>query len=166
MEHFSAEAAQIVLNAPVKKTMIPLNVTHTAIVTKMIHARLLCPSKQLSQAGHLPQASTNLRYMLSSIITYFTDSYKSTFGFKDGPPIHDALTIAYVARPELFTSQRHRVDIELHGTFTSGETVVDMWQYQHCDDSWGVGGKNCLVAESIQVSPNTKLWAVEFIMHR
>jgi len=35
------EAAQIVLNAPVKKTMIPINVTHTAIVTHDIHSKIL-----------------------------------------------------------------------------------------------------------------------------
>jgi uridine nucleosidase len=38
-----AHAAQIVLNAPVKKTMVPINVTHTAIVTEEIHSQLLSP---------------------------------------------------------------------------------------------------------------------------
>ncbi|KLO15916.1 nucleoside hydrolase [Schizopora paradoxa] len=139
------EAAQIVLNAPVKKTMIPLNVTHTAIVTSEIHARLLSPSGS--------QSTTPLRHTLSTLISFFADSYKSVFGFEGGPPLHDALTIAYVAAPELFRTRRFRVDIELGGHHTSGETVVDLWDYRKAaEDDWGRDGKNCLVAESVDVS--------------
>lgn len=139
-----AHAAQIVLNVPVKKIMIPINVTHTAIVTREIHARLLYPTSDLGP-------STNLRHTLSSIISFFAESYKSTFGFNDGPPLHDALTIAYVAQPDLFQATRHRVDIELTGTHSLGATVVDIWKYRPCDDTWGRDGRNCLVAESLNV---------------
>lgn len=148
----SAHAAQIVLNAPVKKTMIPLNVTHTAIVTKRIHSLLLSPNTPVLEYGEPPKASSNLRYTLSTLITFFADTYKSTFGFADGPPLHDALTIAYVSCPEIFICERYRVDVELNGTHTCGETVVDVWQYRSCDDSWGSQGKNCLVAQSLDVS--------------
>jgi uridine nucleosidase len=90
--------------------------------------------------------------MLSTLIIFFSETYKSTFGFNDGPPLHDALTIAYVAHPEMFTCRRYRVDVELQGLHTSGETVVDVWGYRSCDDTWGVGGKNCIVAEAVDVS--------------
>jgi len=147
------EAAQIVLDAPVKKTMIPLNVTHTAIMTKQLHSKLLLGSDNstILADGVLPKPSSSLRYTLSTLISFFADSYRSTFGFLEGPPLHDALTIGYISRPELFMCQRHRVDVELCGTHTSGETVVDIWRYRSCDDSWGWRGKNCLVAESIDV---------------
>ncbi|KAJ7734006.1 Inosine/uridine-preferring nucleoside hydrolase domain-containing protein [Mycena maculata] len=147
-------AAQIVLDAPVKKTMIPINVTHTAIVTRAIHAKLLSPSSPYpaEASAPLPKAATNLRHTLSTLIGFFADSYKSTFGFNDGPPLHDALTVAYVAQPELFQAIRYRVDVELTGTHTSGETVVDVWNYQACDENaWGPGGKNCIVTRSIDV---------------
>ncbi|KAG6861572.1 hypothetical protein C0995_014868 [Termitomyces sp. Mi166 len=144
-----AHAAQIVLNAPVRTVMIPINVSHTAIVTKAIHTQLLSPGT--SEAETLSPAATNLRHTLSTLIGFFADSYKSTFGFNDGPPLHDALTIAYVSRPDLFTTIRKRVDVELAGTHTRGETVVDIWDYQKCDDTWGAGGKNCLVARSVKV---------------
>ncbi|KAJ8455456.1 hypothetical protein ONZ51_g12453 [Trametes cubensis] len=152
------EAAQIVLNVPVKKVMIPLNVTHTAIVTQSIHRRLLNPNVSPSPDGTLPPAATPLRHMLSTLLNFFTESYKSTFGFMDGPPLHDALTIAYVAMPELFTCRRYRVDVELSGEYTAGETVVDVWNYRACDDSWGRNGKNCLVAESVDVEGFFKLF--------
>lgn len=146
------EAAQIVLDVPVKKTMIPINVTHTAIVTRGILTQLLVPgSAPASIDKPLPQATSPLRHMLSTLIGFFAESYKSTFGFVDGPPLHDALTIAYVEKPELFTCKRYRVDVELAGTHTAGETVVDVFNYRSVDDSWGRNGKNCLVAEKLDV---------------
>lgn len=144
------EAAQIVLDAPVKTVMIPINVTHTAIVTSTIHSRLRSPHLPLLD-GVLAHPSTNLRSTLSSVISFFAGTYKSTFGFDQGPPLHDALTITYVSHPELFKAQRFRVDVELHGKHTAGETVVDVWNYRRCDDSWGSNGKNCVVAQSVQV---------------
>ena len=142
-----AEAAQIVLNAPIKKTMIPLNVTHTAIVTDEIHRCLLLP-----YTSSPTSASTPLRHTLSTLLHFFAKSYESTFGFSDGPPLHDALTIAYISQPGLFKCRRYRVDVELNGTHTAGETVVDMWGYRKVDEtSWGRNGRNCIVAESMDV---------------
>jgi len=145
-----AEATQIVLDAPVKTVMIPINVTHTAIVTSVIHSRLRSPLLPLLDSVPTPP-STNLRNTLSSLISFFAGSYKSTFGFDQGPPLHDALTIAYVSHPELFNAQRFRVDVELHGKHTAGETVIDVWNYRTCDASWGSTGKNCLVTQEVQV---------------
>ena len=147
---YIAHAAQIVLNVPVKKTMIPINVTHTAIVTRKIHGRLLDPASDLDSTV-LAKPATNLRHTLSTLISFFADTYKSTFGFNDGPPLHDALTIAYVTRPDLFQATRYKVAIELTGTHSLGETVVDIWKYAPCDDTWGRDGRNCLVAESLNV---------------
>ncbi|KAF5333546.1 hypothetical protein D9611_002721 [Ephemerocybe angulata] len=146
-------SSQIVLNVPVKKSMVPLNVTHTAIVTKALHSLLLDPKVKVQSQDQteLPKPATPLRHTLSTLISFFAASYKSTFGFDSGPPLHDALTIAYVAKPELFNATRYRVDIELSGTHTVGETVVDMWKYRPCDDTWGRHGRNCLVAESLNV---------------
>ncbi|KAJ7221673.1 Inosine/uridine-preferring nucleoside hydrolase domain-containing protein [Mycena pura] len=96
VEEFVSHTAQIVLDTPVKKTMIPLNVTHTAIVTRAIHARLRSPSSPPQDPNApLPNAATNLRHTLSTLISFFADTYKDTFGFNDGPPLHDALTVAY-----------------------------------------------------------------------
>jgi uridine nucleosidase len=146
-----AHAAQIVLNIPVKKTMIPINVTHSAIVTRKIHERLLDPASD-PDSTVLPKPATNLRHTLSTLISFFADSYKNVFGFNDGPPLHDALTIAYVVQPDLFQAKRYRVAIELTGTHSLGETVVDIWKYTPCDDTWGRDGRNCLVAESLNVN--------------
>jgi uridine nucleosidase len=145
----TAEAAQIVLDAPIPKVMIPLNVTHKAIVTDALHANLINPNP--SAHTPTPVAGSRLRHTLSTIISFFKETYKSTFGFLDGPPLHDALTIAYVCRPDLFTRRRYRVDVELSGIHTTGQTVADVWEYLKGDDTWGRTGKNCEVVTDLDV---------------
>ena len=127
--------ALLALNGAV---MIPLNVTHTAIFTAR-HMERLDPTR------------TPLRHTLSTLLSFFAHTYRDVFGFTDGPPLHDALTIAYLARPEVFKGKRQHVDIELRGEYSAGETIVDVWNYQRSDDSWGKMGKNCLVLESVDV---------------
>ncbi|KIK96071.1 hypothetical protein PAXRUDRAFT_337699 [Paxillus rubicundulus Ve08.2h10] len=143
------EAAQIVVDNPLKTVMIPINVTHTAIANKIIHSRLCSSSQDDNHTSDSP--STNLRAMMSSLITFFGDTYREVFDFQEGPPLHDALTIAYVSDPGLFQGKRYRVDVENHGRHTTGETVVDTWDYRKCDDTWGPTGKNCLILESLEV---------------
>ncbi|KAH8988555.1 nucleoside hydrolase [Lactarius akahatsu] len=145
------EAAQIVLDTPIPKAMIPLNVTHKAIVTDSLHANLINPTSTTHGApSGLP--SSRLRHTLSTLISFFRETYKSTFGFSDGPPLHDALTIAYVCRPDLFTRRRYRVDVELSGVHTAGQTVADVWEYLKGDDTWGRSGKNCEVATDLDIA--------------
>jgi uridine nucleosidase len=138
-----------VLNAPVPKTMIPLNVSHKAIVTNAVHAKLM------NSTAHAPpgaaSSDSQLRYMLSTVVSSFKEAYKSVFGFMDGPPLHDPLTIAYVSKPELFTAKRYRVDVELTGAHSSGQTVADVYEYMSVDDTWGRTGKNCEVATDLDV---------------
>ena len=136
------------LNTTVPKTMIPLNVTHKAIVTSSVHAKLIDSMAHEAPSG---APTSRLRHTLSTLISFFKDTYESTFGFMDGPPLHDALTIAYVSRPELFTGIRYRVDVELTGAHSSGQTVADVWGYLKADDTWGRTGKNCEVATDLDV---------------
>lgn len=144
--------------------MIPINVTHKAIVTYEIQHCLLAgvypssisTSDKLipgSPYPPLPTPKTPLRHTLGTIINYFASSYKSVFGFPSGPPLHDALTIAYVQKPELFQGKRYRVDVELNVGHCMGETVVDMWNHKGLnEESWGREGKNCFVVQEMDVS--------------
>ncbi|KAF9448428.1 nucleoside hydrolase [Macrolepiota fuliginosa MF-IS2] len=147
-------ATQVVLDAPVKTTMIPINVTHTAIATYEIQHRLLSGTHSpLSPNPPLPNPRTPLRHTLNTVITFFASTYKSVFGFHDGPPLHDALTIAYLQNPGLFKGRRYRVDVELStGSHCTGETVVDIWDYKRCgEEMWGRDGKNCFVVQELDV---------------
>jgi uridine nucleosidase len=140
-----------VLNAPVPKTMIPLNVTHKAIVTSAVHAKLMNSTAHDAPPPGAATASSQLRYTLSTLISAFREAYESVFGFMDGPPLHDALTIAYVSKPELFTGKRYRVDVELTGAHSSGQTVADVYGYLKVDDTWGRTGANCEVVTDLDV---------------
>lgn len=99
---------------------------------------------------------------MSTLLTFFASTYSAVFNFQDGPPVHDALCIAYLARPEIFQGKRYRVDVELQGEHTTGTTVVDLWEYKKDEltefkkdpesrASWGRLGKNVFVLEELDV---------------
>ncbi|GAA5856742.1 hypothetical protein JCM8547_008818 [Rhodosporidiobolus lusitaniae] len=159
-----AHAASIVFNCELPVVICPLNLTHTALFTPDIHRELLQPSRALgipptpplTPGGELPTACSPLRHTLSTNLTFFAEAYKRKYGM-EGPPLHDALTVAYIAKPELFKGTRYRVDVELNGTHTLGSTVVDLWEYKkaYLDPSpsnWGRNGKNVLVLEEVDIA--------------
>ncbi|GAA5859769.1 hypothetical protein JCM5353_004528 [Sporobolomyces roseus] len=158
-----AHAASIVLDLDVPVVMCPLNLTHTALFTPDIHRQLLRGPSSLPPTPPMTptrdqlstRAATTLRHTLSTNLSFFAEAYKRKYGMP-GPPLHDALTIAYISNPELFTATRYRVDVELSGTHSFGSTVVDLWDYKadsldHDPSNWGRNGKNVLVLDSVDV---------------
>lgn len=132
--------------------MIPLNVTHLAILTDTLLADVKgYPSKPEATPVDDLVPTSPFRNMMSTMLSFFSETYKSTFGFTQGPPLHDPLTIAYVSHPELFNLKRYRVDVDCSHGLGMGQTIVDVWNYRECDDSWGRNGKNVLVAEDVDV---------------
>lgn len=49
---------------------------------------------------------SNVRKLVSSAMTFFASAYAHDRGFKFGPPVHDLLTVVYVADPQLFFTAR------------------------------------------------------------
>jgi purine nucleosidase len=45
----------------------------------------------------------------------------------DGGPLHDPCVIAYLLKPELFTSRHINVSVECESELTMGMTVADWW---------------------------------------
>lgn len=124
----------------------------------MTHQALFRPEDN----ERLLNVRTPLRHSLSTLLNFFAATYKAVFGFDDGPPVHDPLCIAYVARPGLFEGKRYRVDVELEGKWTAGTTSVDLYEYRTPDlaswkqdpesrESWGALGKNVFVLEQLDV---------------
>ncbi|BGP40298.1 Uridine nucleosidase 1 [Rhodotorula kratochvilovae] len=155
-------AAAIVFDCPLPVVLCPLNLTHTALFTSAIHrllvqpsSALLPPSPPLTPGAALPPAQTPLRHTLSTNLAFFAAAYKAKYGM-EGPPLHDALTVAFVSHPELFKGKRYRVDVELSGTHSLGATVVDLWDYKKdvldpSESNWGRDGKNVFVLEEVDV---------------
>eukprot|EP01065_Artemidia_motanka_P018360 TRINITY_DN21674_c0_g1_i2.p1 TRINITY_DN21674_c0_g1~~TRINITY_DN21674_c0_g1_i2.p1 ORF type:complete len:349 (+),score=72.37 TRINITY_DN21674_c0_g1_i2:61-1107(+) len=108
------EAAHIVMNAPVRVVMVPLEVTHTALATPEVLSRVR-------------QVGTPFMDCIADLITFFRDTYKRVFRF-ESPPVHDPCAIAAVLRPELFKMRRLRVDVVTGDHICAGQTVVDVWE--------------------------------------
>ncbi|HEX4402118.1 MAG TPA: nucleoside hydrolase [Galbitalea sp.] len=131
------EAAAVVFAAGWRVTMVGLDLTLQAIVDDGIVGRM----RQLGRLGI---------ELVAPLATFWTNPLDDEW---DGQALHDVCAVAYVARPDLFTTKQARVDIELDGTFTRGMTVVDFhsdrpnalvptrletqgfWDYVH--DAWG-----------------------------
>ncbi len=106
------EAADAVFAAGLPVTMVGLNVTHQALATPDVVARLESLDSEL--------AGTAAAWM-----TYFGDSYQSIWGLPH-PPVHDACAVALVVDPEVATATHAFVAVETAGEWTRGATVVDL----------------------------------------
>ncbi|GGQ07850.1 nucleoside hydrolase [Streptomyces roseolilacinus] len=106
------EAADVVFRSGLHLTMIGLNVSHRALATPRVVARVRA-------------LGTPLAGVCAELLTYFGDAYREVFGFP-APPLHDPLTVAHLVAPDLVTLVHAPVAIELTGTHTRGATVVDL----------------------------------------
>jgi purine nucleosidase len=103
------DAAAEVFEAGWRVTMVGLDLTMQAIVDEGIVDRM----RQLGRLGV---------ELIAPLATFWTNPLDDQW---DGQALHDVCAVAYVARPDLFTSTPARVDVELAGRFTRGMTVVD-----------------------------------------
>jgi pyrimidine-specific ribonucleoside hydrolase len=103
------EAARIVFESGIPITMIGLDVTHKALIYPDEVAAL-------RKSGPIGQFTGEL-------MDFYSIFYRSQ-GFA-GNPIHDALAVATVFQPDIVKTKHLHVDIETHGEFTLGRTVVD-----------------------------------------
>ncbi|HET6355354.1 nucleoside hydrolase [Streptomyces sp.] len=113
--HVDPEAADIVFRSGVPVTMCGLNVTHQALATPDVLARLEGLGSELGR-------------ICAQLITYFASTYKRLWGF-DSPPLHDPVAVARVIDPAIVNCVEASVAVELRGQYTRGATVVDMHRY-------------------------------------
>lgn len=105
-------------------TLVPLDVTHRALVTPaVLHTLGLHPGGD--GAPPLPP----LRAALRGVLLFFAGTYASEFGFHDGPPLHDPLAVFAAVWPACVTKARVRVDVETVSPLCAGQTIVD-WRGQ------------------------------------
>ena len=107
------EAAQAVFQADIAITMIGLDVTHRAVTTPAIQARL--------------RATGPIGAFVADLVDFFAVYHLETYGW-DGAPIHDAVVVASMIRPGLVTTIARNVEVELDSDLCRGRTVVDRWQ--------------------------------------
>lgn len=105
------EAAHIVFNAGWPVVMVGLDLTHQALATSEVAAKIAAVGTKPAQ-------------FVGELLEFFGKTYKDIQGF-DSPPVHDPCAVAYVIDPRIVKTRKVPVDIELTGTLTLGMTVAD-----------------------------------------
>jgi purine nucleosidase len=109
--HVDPEAADVVFSSGLPVTMCGLNVTHQALATEEVLARLR-------------DLGTPLADTVVHLLGFFRDRYRDLWGMP-APPVHDPVAVARVIDPGLVRCEEAHVAVELHGTHTRGATVCD-----------------------------------------
>ncbi|MDV1070455.1 pyrimidine-specific ribonucleoside hydrolase RihA [Klebsiella pasteurii] len=108
------EAAEIVFQSGIPVVMAGLDVTHKA----QIHVEDI---ERFRRIGN--PISTIVAELLDFFLEYHKDE---KWGFV-GAPLHDPCTIAWLLKPEMFTTVERWVGVETQGKYTQGMTVVDFY---------------------------------------
>ena len=106
------EAAAQVFASGIDLTMIGLDVTHQALLMNE-------DAERLSASGRTGK-------MVAELYDFFHRFHADVYGF-GGSPIHDAVALAYVFRPDLVETKHCQVAVECDSELTRGRTVVDLW---------------------------------------
>ncbi len=107
------EAAAAVFASGLDVTMLGLDVTHQALLGRDVEERL----RALGPVGSF----------VADLNVFFTRYHRETYGW-EGAPIHDAVAVASVIRPELVETRHRNVEVELESDLCRGRTVVDLWR--------------------------------------
>lgn len=108
------EAAKIVFSAGVPLTMMPLDVTHKVLTTKV-------------RVGRLRANGNRPSVVMADMLEFFERFDEEKYG-TDGGPLHDPTVIAWLIDPGMFSGRACNVEIETGSDLTLGATVVDWWK--------------------------------------
>ena len=107
------EAARIVFDCGRPVTLMTLDTTHQAL----FHA---------ADVERLEGLGTRVASVFADLLRFFGRFHAQRYGW-DGSPIHDAVTVAQLAVPDLVRTVPYRVDVETTSELTRGRTVVDLY---------------------------------------
>ncbi len=107
------EAAKKVFACGAPITVMPLDVTHKALVTAERNAAFRA-------------LGTHVGVAVAEMTDFFERFDKEKYG-SAGAPLHDPCVTAYLIRPDLFTGRHINVEIETGSDLTLGMTVADWW---------------------------------------
>jgi len=106
------EALDIVIESGIPLRMVGLNLTHQALATPEVVARMQAMQHSIGR-------------ICGEWMGFFGSSYHAVWSF-DSPPVHDPCTIAALIEPELISWQDCFLAVETRGEWTRGTTVVDL----------------------------------------
>jgi len=105
------EAAARVFASGIDVTMIGLDITHKALFT----------------AAHVERLEGRVGKMVSELLHFYGEFHRKVYKF-DGSPIHDAVAVAQVMRPDLIEIEHLNTEIDVESELCRGRTVVDVWR--------------------------------------
>jgi purine nucleosidase len=108
------EAAAKVFACGAPITVMPLDVTHKALVTA-------------DRVAAFRGLGTEPARAVAEWTDFFERFDKEKYG-SAGAPLHDPCTIAYLLEPDLFSGRHINVEIETRSDLTRGMTVADWWR--------------------------------------
>ncbi|MEM6941049.1 MAG: nucleoside hydrolase [Pseudomonadota bacterium] len=107
------QAADIVFKSGAPIVVMPLDVTHKALVT-------------VRRNEAFRALGTKVGVAVAEMTDFFERFDKEKYG-SAGAPLHDPCVTAYLIRPELFSGRHINVEIETSSELTMGMTVADWW---------------------------------------
>ena len=107
------EAADIVFKSGTPITVMSLDITHKALVTKPRNDAF--------------RALGNKAGIAVAAMTDFFERFDLAKYGSNGAPLHDPCVTAYLIAPELFTGRHINVEIETGSELTRGMSVADWW---------------------------------------
>jgi pyrimidine-specific ribonucleoside hydrolase len=105
------EAAARVFASGIDLTMVGLDVTHKALFT---------PAHEQRLEGRVGE-------MVRALLQFYGEFHRRQYGW-DGSPIHDAVAVAHVARPDLLETAERAVKVDTGPELSRGRTYVDLWR--------------------------------------
>ena len=108
------DAAKIVFASGIEIVVMPLDVTHKALVTT-----------QRNEAFR--QLKTSVGVAVAEMTDFFERFDKEKYA-SAGAPLHDPCVTAYLIDPKIFSGRKINVEIETESELTLGMTVADWWR--------------------------------------
>ena len=105
------EAAKRVFESGIPLVMVGLDVTHQALATPPY-------AEAMRASGRVGKA-------VAEMIDFYGKFHVDEYGW-EGPPVHDAVAVAYVERPELLHVEACAVEIETQSELSRGRTNVHL----------------------------------------
>lgn len=107
------EAAAVVVGSGVPITLVPLEVTHRALATGEVLARIAA-------------LGTPVAEMSVALMRFFAETYERVFGF-GAPAVHDPCAVAAIIDPSIVPTRRMNVSIDTVSELSLGRTVCDVY---------------------------------------
>lgn len=109
------ESIAVVLESGIDFTMVGLNISHQALITREVRSRIAAVGTKTASFG-------------AELLEFFCSTYDAFENMPDGP-LHDPITVAMLIDPAVATTVRTRIDVEVQGTETRGATCVDLLDF-------------------------------------